>query len=440
MTKSKTTRLLKVAMSASLAFPIFMTGTTAFADEHEIEIEADASLLIDFETGQILHEQDAEETKGIASMTKMLVEYILFEEIEAGNLSWDSEITISDYAHSISQDYALSNVPLHQGGTYTVQELYEALAIYSANGATIALAEEIEGSESAFVDRMRTLVESWGIEDYELYNTTGLNNSYLNGNHYPGSDEDAENTMPAKGIATVAMKLLEDYPEVLETSSIPVKTFREGTEDAISMRNWNWMLEGLAHERMDVDGLKTGTTAFAGATFTGTAETDGRRLISVVMGAGDGFTNRSQRFEETAKLFDYGFDEWEYTTLVEEEVVLMDVEPLPVKNGLEEDVALKTTDSLEYYLPSAKDGEAVSYTFEPNEELLDQDGAIEAPVEAGAILGELILDDQEGVDFLDSEAQNAIPVAAADSVERAGFFTVFSNLVKDFFGSLRDRF
>lgn len=440
MIKSKTTRLLKVAMSASLAFPIFMTGTSVFADEHEIEIEADASLLVDFETGQILHEQDADETKGIASMTKMLVEYILFEEIEAGNLSWDTEVTISDYAHSISQDYALSNVPLHQGGNYTVQELYEALAIYSANGATIALAEEIEGSESAFVDRMKTLVESWGIEDYELYNTTGLNNSYLNGNHYPGSDEDDENAMPAKGIATVAMKLLEDYPEVLETSSIPVKTFREGTEDAISMRNWNWMLEGLAHERVDVDGLKTGTTAFAGATFTGTAETNGRRLISVVMGAGDGFTNRSQRFEETAKLFDYGFDEWEYATLVEEDVVLMDVEPLPVKNGLEEDVALKTTESLEYYVPAGSDREGVSYTFVPNEELLDQDGAVEAPVEAGAILGELVLDDQDGIEFLESEAQTAIPVAAADSVERAGFLTVFSNLVKDFFGSLRDRF
>ncbi|MER2064296.1 MAG: hypothetical protein ABS873_06560, partial [Alkalibacterium sp.] len=136
----------------------------------------------------------------------------------------------------------------------------------------------------------------------------------------------------------------------------------------------------------------------------------------------------------------YGFDEWEYTTFVEEEVVLMDVDPLPVRNGLEENVALKTTESLEYYVPASHNGESVSYTFEPNEELLDQDGAIEAPVEAGEILGELVLDDQEGVAFLDSETQNAIPVAAAESVERAGIFTVFSNLVKDFFGSLRDRF
>ena len=440
MIKANTTKLLKTALALSLALPVTMTGAAASAEGHDIEIDADASFLVDFETGQILHEQDARESKGIASMTKMLVEYILFEEIEAGNLSWDSEVTISEYAYNISQDYALSNVPLQLGGTYTVKELYEALAIYSANGATIALAEEMEGSESSFVDRMRTLVESWGIEDYELYNTTGLNNSYLNGNHYPGSDEEDENEMSAKGIATVAMKLLEDYPEVLETSSIPTKTFREGTSDAIAMRNWNWMLEGLAHERLDVDGLKTGTTRHAGATFTGTAEAEGRRLVSVVMGAGDGFTNRAQRFEETAKLFDYGFDEWEFTTLVHEDVVLMDVTPLPVRNGLEEEVALKTTESLEYYLPNNRNKDAISYTFEPNEELLNQNGELEAPIEAGEILGELVLDKQEGIDFLESEAQNSVPVAAADTVERAGFFAVFSNTVKDFFAKLMDRF
>lgn len=440
MKKFNTIKTLKASLAASIALPVLFAGTSVFADEHSIDIDAESSLLIDFETGQILHDQNAEEFRGIASMTKMLVEYILFEEIEAGNLSWDSEVTISEYAHAISQDYALSNVPLQLNGTYSVQELYEALAIYSANGATIALAEEIAGSESAFVDRMRTLVEEWGIEEYELYNTTGLNNSYLVGNHYPGSDEDAENAMTAKGIAKVGKKLIEDYPEVLDTSSIPTKIFREGTSDAISMLNWNWMLEGLTYERAGVDGLKTGTTSFAGATFTGTAEADGRRLISVVMGAGDGMSDRGLRFEETAKLFDYGFDEWEFSTLVEEDIVLMDVTPLPVKNGLEEDVALKTTEALEYYLPNFRNEDAVSYTFEPNEDLLNQEGELEAPIEEGTIVGELILDDQDGIEFLDSESRNSVPVAVADSVERAGFFAVFTNMVKDFFSKLGDRF
>jgi D-alanyl-D-alanine carboxypeptidase (penicillin-binding protein 5/6) len=432
-------KLLKTSFIAALAMPVVGTYT-ASAEENDLSVEAESALLIDFETSQILFDQNAEDQRGIASMTKMLVEYILFEEIEAGNLNWDDEVTISDYAHAISQNYALSNVPLHQNGVYTVQELYEALAIYSANGATIALAEEIEGSEVAFVDRARELIESWGIEEYQLYNTTGLNNSFLEGNHYPGSDEDAENVMSAKGIATVSQRLIADYPEVLETSSIPSMTFREGTSDAINMLNWNWMLEGLTHERMDVDGLKTGTTSFAGATFTGTAEADGRRLVSVVMGAGDGFTNRGQRFEETSKLFDYGFGEFEYATIVESEMDLDDEHNLTVRNGVEEDISLVTTESIGFYLPEGTDLEDYSYTFVPNDDVVNENGEVEAPVSVGESLGQLVIDNTDDLEFLNGETQQTVNVAAAESVERAGFFTVFSTWLRDFFSGVRDRF
>src|SRR5699024_5727001 len=127
---------------------------------------------------------------------------ILFESIEKGKISWDQEVTVSDYAHEVSQNYVLSNVPLRLGEKYTVREMYEAMAIYSANGATIVLAEAIAGSEPAFVDMMKEKVESWGIENYELVNTTGLNNSYLNGHLYPGATETSENSMTARGIVT----------------------------------------------------------------------------------------------------------------------------------------------------------------------------------------------------------------------------------------------
>ncbi|MCC5890331.1 MAG: D-alanyl-D-alanine carboxypeptidase [Alkalibacterium sp.] len=432
-------KILKSSLVASLTLPFFGT-TAAFAEETDMEVEAESAILIDFDTSQILYNQNAEDQRGIASMTKMLVEYILFEEIEAGNIDWDTEITISEYAHNISQNYALSNVPLHMGGTYTVQELYESLAIYSANGATIALAEEIEGSEEAFVDRMRELVESWGITDYELYNTTGLNNSFLMGNHYSGSEEDAENYMSAKGIAIVSQRLIADYPEVLETASVPTKTFREGTSDAIGMMNWNWMLEGLSHERMDVDGLKTGTTQIAGATFAGTAEDDGRRLVSVVMGAGDGFSNRGQRFEETSKLFDFGFDHFTFESIIEKEMNLDAEHNIPVRNGLEEDVSLVTTESLELYLPEGADMDQFSYTFVPDEDKLNQNGEVEAPISIGENLGVLVVDNLDDIEFVDGETPDTIKVAAAESVERAGFVTVMTNWLRDFFSGLSDRF
>lgn len=427
------------SFAAALSLSV-LSSSSLTAGAEEMSVEAESAVLVDFDTGQILHDQGADEPRGIASMTKMLVEYILFEEIEAGNLDWDTEITISEYAHNISQNYALSNVPLRLGDTYTVQELYESLAIYSANGSTIALAEEIEGSEHAFVDRMRELVESWGITDYQLYNTTGLNNSFLMGEHYPGSAEDDENIMAARDIAIVSRELIADFPEVLETSSIPTMTFREGTSDAINMMNWNWMLEGLSHARSDVDGLKTGTTSFAGATFTGTAEQEGRRLISVVMGAGDGFTNRGQRFNETSRLLDYGFEGFTFETIVEEEHTLDEEHNLPVRNGLEESVSLVTTESMEFYLPEGADLEHYSYTFVPNEDKLNQDGEIEAPISIGESLGELVIENTDEIDFLSGEQSGSINVAAAESVERAGFFTVFTNWLSDVFGGIRNRF
>ncbi len=431
---------LKTTLAASLTFPILTAGTSVFAEEQPSQIEAEAALLVDFETGQILYDQNADSQRGIASMTKMLVEYILFEEIEAGNLTWDTEVSISDYAHQVSQNYTLSNVPLRSDYTYTVQELYEALAIYSANGATIALAEEIEGSEQAFVDRMRQLVESWGIEEFELYNTTGLNNSSLFGNHYPGSDETAENIMSAKSMAIVAQKILEDYPEVLETSSIPTKVFREGTPDAISMLNWNWMLEGLSHERLDVDGLKTGTTEFAGATFTGTASSDGRRLISVVMGAGDGFADRGLRFDETSKLLDYGFNGFDHLTLIEADDSVDGIEPISVKNGVEDEVTIVSTESLSFYLPKGTDTADIQYTFEPNEEFFNDQGQLEAPIDAGTVVGQLVVEDNDMLQFIDGDTEQVVPVATSQSVERAGFFTILINWVSDFFGGLRNRF
>lgn len=439
--KQKFKKCILAGLSASLLTPFLTQGAASVsAAENGPDVEAEAALVVDLDTMQVLYDYNGDESRGIASMTKMLVEYILFEEIEAGNISWDTEVTISEYAHQVSQDFRLSNVPLHNGGTYTIEELYESLAIYSANGSTIAIAEAIEGSEQAFVDRMRNLVESWGIENAELYNTTGLNNSNLFGQHYEGSSEDAENQMTAREIALVASRLLQDYPEVLETASIPEMTFREES-DAIEMTNWNWMLDGLANERPGVDGLKTGTTGYAGATFTGTAEEDGRRLITVVMGAGDGFTNRSQRFEETDKLLDYGFNEWRKELIVEESQQLEEFDPIEVKNGQEDTVSIETADSIEFLLHQDFDIEDVQYVFELNEDVLDSDGMIEAPIESGQELGYLVVS-YEGDDlgYLDFSENNRVTVVASESVERAGFFSVLGTWFRDFWSGIMDRF
>ena len=116
----------------------------------------------------------------------------------------------------------------------------------------------------------------------------------------------------------LAYHLIKDYPEVLETTKIAKKTFREGTDDAIKMSNWNLMLPGLVYEYEGVDGLKTGTTDFAGHSFTGTAEKNGMRVISVVMKAVDskGVGSYKARFDATRALLDYGFAQFTNEELV----------------------------------------------------------------------------------------------------------------------------
>ncbi|WP_373748339.1 serine hydrolase, partial [Jeotgalibaca porci] len=153
-----TTRLL----SGSLLASIFLAVPEAAAAVEPIEVSSEAAFVIDNETNKILLNQNGDASLYIASMTKMIPLYLVHEAIEAGTIAWDTPVPISDYALAISQNYELSNVPLRKDFTYTVKDLYEAMVVYSANGATIAVAELIAGSEPAFVDMMKEKLDAWG--------------------------------------------------------------------------------------------------------------------------------------------------------------------------------------------------------------------------------------------------------------------------------------
>ena len=431
-------RFLKSGVVA-LLFGVLMPMVPV-AEANAPDINADASMIVDFSTGQILQAENINQPMGIASMTKMLVEYIVFEEVDTGNLTWDTEISISDYAYRISQNYNLSNVPLRSDYTYTLEELYEAMAIYSANGATIAIAEHIAGSELAFVKRMRETVEDFGIKDAELFNVTGLDREYLGENADPDSSEEDENRMSARSVAIITNRIVEDYPEILKVASIPTKTFREGTLDAIDMVNWNRMLEGLSHYRSGVDGLKTGTTDIAGYTFTATAKENGRRLLTVVMGV-DGDTD--ERFVETDKQLDFGFNEFELQNMLDPWEEVYDYSPLSVTNGKEDTVNYAPSETaLEMYVHRSDAVEdEVSYTIEWDENIVTEEGTVEAPFDEGMQIGELIVHysgSEEG--YLNGAGDNVVPIVTTEGVEKVGFFALAWNWMKDAFESLINRF
>ncbi|HSJ37028.1 MAG TPA: serine hydrolase [Planococcus sp. (in: firmicutes)] len=402
-----------------------------------LNIMADAAILVDAESGKILYEQNADTPLGVASMTKMMTQYLIFEAIEEGRITWDQQYSVTDFTYQISQDRALSNVPLRADGSYSIQELYEALAIYSANAATIGITEVIAGTEGEFVRLMNKKAEEMGLEGTKFVNSTGLNNADLKGMHPEGTGENDENIMPARSVAKLAKALMEDYPEVLETSSIPKAIFREDTSDKTDMPNWNFMLPGLIFEYEGMDGLKTGTTDFAGHSFTGTAKRGDVRLITVVMKAVDneGIGSYKARFDATRALMDFGFGQFTKQEIVPAGYQFEDQQALPVTKGKEDQVNIAVKEPITMMVRSSE-RDAYVPQLVIDESLLDN-GKLEAAIEKDQVVGTVNLTKESGSDYgyLDGSASGA-EVITTESVERANWFTLSLQAVGSFFSKM----
>ncbi|MFF2179525.1 D-alanyl-D-alanine carboxypeptidase family protein [Lysinibacillus sp. NPDC058147] len=421
--------VIRLLLIPVLLFSV-LAGIPAKANaETDLGLHVDAAILIDADSGKILYEQNADTSLGIASMTKMMTEYLLLDAIDAGTVKWDQEYHVTDYTYKMSQNRALSNVPLRRDGTYKIKELYEAMAIYSANAATVAIAETIAGTETEFLKLMNKKAEELGLKGYKFVNSTGLNNADLFGMQPAGTGPNDENVMPAKSVAKLAYHLLKDHPDVLKTSKIAEKKFREGTDDSIDMINWNYMLPELAYKYEGVDGLKTGTTDFAGHCFTGTAERNGTRLISVVMKA-VGEDPKKARFDETAKLFNYGFSQFSKQEIIPANYKFKDQETVKVTKGKENKVAIAVKEPVSFMVKSSEKD-----LYKPK--LVLDKKSLEAEVKKGTVVGKLVLERSEGTDygFIDGKDLKA-DVVTTEAVERAGGISLFFQGVGSFFGNL----
>ena len=278
-----------------------------------------------------------------------------------------------------------------------------------------------------------------GLVDYKFVNSTGLNNEYLQGMHPQGTGANDENVMPAKSVALLAYHLMHDYPEVLETTKINTKIFREGTSDAIKMDNWNFMLPGFVYEYEGVDGLKTGTTDFAGHSFTGTAKRGDKRVIAVVMKAVDanGVGSYKARFDATRALFDYGFSQFSNEELLPTGYQFEEQKTLDVHKGKEKTVGIEVKEPISAMIKSNEKD-----LYEPRlvlDESLLKDGALEAPIKKGTVVGHVELVKKEGEDygFIDSK-DLGMDVVVTEDVEKAGWFALMMSAIGDFFVGIWD--
>ena len=404
------------------------------ADGHaQMDINAESAILVDATTGKILYAKNADTALPPASMTKMMTEYLVWEAIENGQISWDTTTMISDYAYSISANNSFSGVGLRQNRDYTVRELYEAMAINSDNATTIALAELVAGSEGEFVKLMNQKGEEMGLPDFKFVNSTGLENSDLGDNYPEGTDPNGVNLLSAKSAALLAYHIVNDYPEALEISRIPETEF-----DGQTIRNYNWMLphdatylEPFYYE--GVDGLKTGYTELAEYCFTGTAIRNGERLISVVMKTG----SEEERFQETAKLLDYGFNNFQQQELFPAGYQAKGESTLPVAKGKEDTVNVITNEAISIPV-KANEEENYQLEFQFDESKLNEDGELVAPIKKGEVIGQatLVYDGEGDYGYITGEGAKTVDIVTEHAVEKANWFMLTLGAIGDFFTDL----
>lgn len=419
--------LIAAIMGVSFCFPLEKAAAA-----ESFQVAAKASIAIDAKTGKILYSENGDQALPIASMTKMLTMYLVLEAIKEKKFTWTDTVAIDDYLYDLSTNNELSNVPFSRDTTYTVKELFDATAIYSANAAAIALATKVSGSETAFVDAMRKKVESWGIKDAHLISASGLNNEDMGEHIYPGTSATDENKMSAKDMAIVAQRLITDYPDFLETSKTTKQVFGEGTANELEMTNWNWMLfSDSPYYKEGVDGLKTGTTDLAGACFTGTIERNGWRIITVVMNATNAATDEGARFTETSKLMDYVYDNWSYKTLYKKGSSLSQVGKLAIENGKKQTVSLKLGQDVSAFVRKDMDLSDVKVAFKRNQTKLT------APLAQGKSLGEVTVSlNADTLGYVTGEEQSSYKMVTKEKVEKANPFVLFGRSVKKFFSNL----
>jgi D-alanyl-D-alanine carboxypeptidase (penicillin-binding protein 5/6) len=395
---------------AVLAVLLAFIGNKVAADD-TFDVAAKHAIAVEASTGKVLYEKDATTPDGIASMTKILTVYLTYKEIDKGNLSWDTKVPISDYAYDLTANSDASNVPM-EAREYTVEQLVNAAMVASANSAAIALAEQIGGTESKFVDMMQAQLQEWGITDAKLVNASGLNNSYLGDNIYPGSSSTDENTLSARDVAIIAQHLISEYPDVLKITNQATADF-----DGSTMNTYNYMLKGMPYARDGVDGLKTGTTELAGASFVATSTENGMRIISVVMNADGWEENDFARFEATNKLLDYVKSNYEITTIIEAGQSYKNSKA-KVKDGKEKTVPVVAAQDLNVV---HRIGTDVSAKFSSKAK------GYEATINKGDKVGKFEYNDNQivGTGYLDSKP--SVPALAKKEVKKSIFLKVWWN-------------
>lgn len=332
---------LILVLSFVLSFPI-----CANAEENK-KSNVKSSILMNLDTGDVIKQNNAYEHLSPASVTKLMSILLILEAIDSGKIKLTDEVAATENAVSKGG----SQIWLEVGEKMTVNDLFKAVVIASANDACTLLGEYVAGSDSAFVDMMNKKVETLGLKNSHFENCTGLDDEVTN--HYSC----------AYDLAVIAKEVMK-HKLILKYSTVWLDSLRNGKTE---LNNTNKMI----NKYNGMTGLKTGTTSNAGFCLCATATRDGISFVSVVLGA----QTSDERFALTQELLDYGFANYKLDNIKIDNSKLKTVK---VKNGVDKSITPKCELNKKLLLPKNSDKITYEYSF------LDE---VKAPVKKGDKLG-----------------------------------------------------
>ena len=364
----KGTPMFRGILVVLTTYIFFSSSVAAF------ETAARAAILMDYRTGEVLFAKDIDEPLPPASMSKLMTALMVFEELETERLSLDDTLLVSEKAWRMGG----SKMFVEVGDRVSVNDLLQGIIVQSGNDACIVVAEALSGSEAAFADEMNERAAALGLTNSHFKNATG----------WP----DDEHLMTVGDLATLARKIIKDYPKYYEFYGQKEFTFNE-----ISQLNRNPLLKANVP---GVDGMKTGYTRDAGYGLVASAERDGRRLILVVAG----LESSRMRRTESEKLLEYGFRAFQEYRLYEPDQPIIDA---AVWLGEKPFVTLVGEDVIGVTLNrESRKGMVAKVIY---------DSPVAAPVQAGQVLGRIEIS-------APNVATQKLPLVAAESIPRAGMF------------------
>ena len=349
----------------------------------QFQVNAKAAILIEAETGTILFSFNEHEPLPIASITKIMTMLLVMEAIDSGKLDFKQKTTVSANAARMGG----SQVYLKEGEIFTVEELLKAVAVHSANDASVALAEAVAGSEEAFVAMMNQKAQELKMKNTMFLDCTGL----TDGGHYS----------TAYDVAIMSRELLIKHPKIVHFTTIWHDTFRDGKFD---LDNTN----KLVKRYRGTTGLKTGFTNKAGFCLSASAERDGTKFISVILGS----DSNDHRFSETARLLDFAFSNWESARIEKKD---MDAGTIKVKKGAVTEIPVKFSDNA---VVVVKKGGKSKIT-----EKIEMPEIINAPVKAGQTVGVLNIE-------LEGDILASIDIVAAKDSQKCTFGLIFGMIAR----------